>query len=182
MSEHTKGRLYVDLDSLESAARSATPGPWAMEDSEVSDSAAPVAYVGSEIDAMGSPATGMRIMIQESHVWPNRQPRIGGFSWRQLAKKALANAAYVSAMNPSVTLNLIERLRASEALTQQQDALLGNKACATKECRELLAARALLREVYEEGNLDIGDQVSKELDNRIISYLDACDTLGSGND
>ena len=39
------------------------------------------------------------------------------------------------------------------------------------------SARALLREVYEEGNLDIGDQVSKELDSRIHSYLDACDTL-----
>lgn len=43
--------------------------------------------------------------------------------------------------------------------------------------RELDAARALLREVYEEGNLDMGDQVSKELDNRISSYIDACDTL-----
>jgi len=33
------------------------------------------------------------------------------------------------------------------------------------------AALALLAEVYEEGNLDIGDQVSKELDNRIHSFL-----------
>lgn len=48
---------------------------------------------------------------------------------------------------------------------------------AHKLAQELNAARALLREVYEEGNLDIGDQVSKELDNRIHSYLDACDTL-----
>lgn len=44
---------------------------------------------------------------------------------------------------------------------------------------ELSAARALLREVYEEGNLDAGDQVSMELDNRIYSYLDACDKPGA---
>ena len=43
---------------------------------------------------------------------------------------------------------------------------------------ELNAARALLREVHEEGNLDAGDQVSTELDNRIYSYLDACDKPG----
>lgn len=47
--------------------------------------------------------------------------------------------------------------------------------------RELAAARALLREVFDDGNLDMGDQVAKELDERIRSYLDACDTLGDKN-
>lgn len=63
-------------------------------------------------------------------------------------------------------------LNAARALIQQQDALLGRKACATKECRELLAARALLREVSV---ATIGEM--QRLMPTIRNYFDACDTL-----
>lgn len=66
------------------------------------------------------------------------------------------------------------------AMVQEQDRMLGNKACATKECRELMAARALLREVIEKD--DAGWIVlPADFEEKIRNYLDACDTLGDGN-
>lgn len=63
------------------------------------------------------------------------------------------------------------------AMVQEQDRMLGHKACATKECRELLAARALLSEVLEVvSQEEYGEPVRRAQD-----WLDACDTLGSGN-
>lgn len=64
------------------------------------------------------------------------------------------------------------------AMVQEQDRMLGNKACATKECRELLAARALLCEAIEWVELEHG---GKEFASKLQNWLDACDTLGSGN-
>lgn len=76
---------------------------------------------------------------------------------------------------------LEKELAAARALIQQQDALLGNKACATKECRELLAARELLREVLSHDEKVMRQRglglAQPEHLNRIRSYLDACDTL-----
>lgn len=75
--------------------------------------------------------------------------------------------------------NAFENVRTDlvELITMQTAADAMEKLPAVQS--ELNAARSLLREVYEEGNLDIGDQVSKELDNRIHSYLDACDKPGA---
>lgn len=75
------------------------------------------------------------------------------------------------------------------AMVQEQDRMLGHKACATKECRELLAARALLREVLKADDdaiaelsaLGLPPDGTFALTDRIRNYLDACDTLGSGN-
>ena len=55
---------------------------------------------------------------------------------------------------------------ALEGLTTEQI-----EAATASRDHELNAARALLREVYEEGNLGMGDEVSLELDNRIRGYL-----------
>lgn len=70
-----------------------------------------------------------------------------------------------------------ERIAKLEALVAERDAMLGKRPCQNSRCNELNAARALMREIYQDGNMDMGDQVSKELDARLGSYLDACDTL-----
>ena len=66
-----------------------------------------------------------------------------------------------------------------ERLLADINEILSQRPCQNGLCNELNVARALLREVYEEGNLDASDQVSMELDNRIYSYLDACDKPGA---
>lgn len=66
---------------------------------------------------------------------------------------------------------LKEQLAEARARIAELDAQLGKRPCQNERCADLAAARALLQEVYEEGNLDVGDQVSKELDNRIAAFL-----------
>ena len=96
-----------DLDKLEALAKAATLGPWALEDDEPDGSIAPRICVGSEIDEFGAPHTGMRIGVEEHHVYPARKPKIGGPQWNALAAKALDNANFIAAANPAAVLALI---------------------------------------------------------------------------
>ena len=66
------------------------------------------------------------------------------------------------------------RIAKLESLVAERDAMLGNRLCQNSRCLELNAARALLREVLEGEKKSI---LHYEIEKRVRSYLDACDTL-----
>lgn len=103
----------------------------------------------------------------------------GGFDEADARRLAACWNAFDAPCMTTPMIEALVKIGGVDALSDQAAAAMKARDAAQSE---LAAARALLREVYEEGNLDIGDQVSKELDNRIISYLDACDTLGGNSE
>lgn len=63
------------------------------------------------------------------------------------------------------------RIAKLESLVAERDAMLGKRPCQNSRCNDLNAARALLREI-----LDLGE-VHYEAADKVRAYFDACDTL-----
>lgn len=70
------------------------------------------------------------------------------------------------------------RIAKLESLVSERDTMLGKRPCQNSRCSELNVARALLREVSNDGALDMGDTNTAALGARVRSYLDACDKPG----
>lgn len=160
MSEHTKGQVkYRGCETL------------AVVETLGGREADPIAHCGGP-NALGN-AQRISACLNACEEIPTEDLETGAKLW-EICAKSNGYQVQLAAANSELT--------AARALIQQQDSLLGKKACATKECAELLAARALLREVlafglYEQGATDDMDPEGVELTARARSYLDACDTL-----
>lgn len=148
MSEHTKGRLHQCSHS-DKRLRDES-GAWVADTDTLRRSESECSANARRLNACWNNAEGMSTKEIEQ-----------GMPLAKIRDKINEQA---------------RELSAARALIQQQDALLGQKACATKECRELLDARALLRELIKQE--EDGDVVlHAKFSNRVISHLDACDTL-----
>lgn len=97
-----------DLDELERLAKAATPGPW-------------------EVDGDGRDICGFAGRLGAANGEPPYEiTENNGFMRNSMA----ADAAFISAANPTVVLELVRRLRAAEA---------GNAECARDLCGHRLA-------------------------------------------
>lgn len=181
MSEHTKGRLAILGDRL-----------------------IPEAHVGRKIGNSTNKAQDKAefahdvAIVRGKYQDNEANARRLAACWNafenvrtDLVEMTVGSGAMQAAADAMEKLPAVQaELTAARALIQQQDAMLGKKACATKECAELLAARALLREVVNDDDemqadarlLGLGRRADIPPDpewlvERIRSYLDACDTL-----
>lgn len=184
MSEHTQGKISEENGFLYSSVIGNNQGyQIAIVDHEFSDFPVDIIYANARRLAAAWNACEGLPTAEVEELSGN-----GGF---MAVKSAMTRSAVVSKVHNDAFDELTserDKLRAElaaanariaklEALVAERDAMLGKRPCQNSRCNELNAARALLRDISNDGALDMGDTNTSALGARVRSYLDACDTL-----